>query len=845
MTDGVFTCNHCTLNFDSTCALGRHIQALNVRRASTGVTPTSRSNLSSTEQYSNDQRTLSEEALADMHTPVNVSDETFTLYSKLGDTSEPVFDDITTVHPSHNELHARTRQLLQFCCGLHYNTGDIAKLYRLTTGNSSECACADSVRSQFPTGSSFASYVERSRKLVVNSQGCRRALIRTSPQERSFLGLKSVGSFMDCSFCLMPSLEFTSDSSYDDSIEPQEICEISAENDVYLVQTGSSSARARNVINTISRQLIAVRTMLTSAHGFNEECTSFNSSDAHLSKRYLKRVSATLILPSLASFHGLATPPYHLYTCVRFDKLHVVDLGVERMLPDMAFTTFARASYNKGVISKSALMRVSNQRFSDLTRAFGLNLQPFRMNANEVHANMTGLLRRTITPFLWPVLLGLRPEVKPDEDDLLRAALLIDNFQRIWRGVNEPWAARNRTKDKIEHIQTMAFETGVMVSQSLSLRINTKLHRLMRHAADHLLRFGCSRRGDTDQNETMHKTTKACYQATNKKMNQLTDQVLTASRQQYFNDSPLSSTMQAQNSAGELLHSGVMSAQLNSTAHSAAISLAQLDDVVANVSTECAKASALAITEIDSYCKVWVELKQLTIQAEFPWLSTAEHNLRRSSIAKEKVAVIRRLRSVPCHPDNSSVVQEFGHERLAFALRRNSPDDVHFDCVPEGQIKRALPIVRDFHDLSLRFSIAQRAIELPDTADERRLARFFGGRVTAGVTIVAYHRITRHRQPSPDDRVQAHFSPRPARTAPLFAGSTARATRHVAVFERWKRLSTVPCSNASECTIRIKIRIKIACARAPWPSADTMFESAIVASTRTPVSARRRALCIP
>lgn len=170
-------------------------------------------------------------------------------------------------------------------------------------------------------------------------------------------------------------------------------------------------------------------------------------SETQLSKRYLKRLSANLIPPALTAFYGLGTKPYHLYSCVWFDKLHLIGLRVERLLPDMAFTRFARTSYNKGVISKSALVRICNQRFADLTRAYGINVKPFPLNTADVHANMTGLLRRTITPFIRPVPLGMQPEVKPDEDNLLRAALLVDKFQRMWRGINDPWETRFRTGD--------------------------------------------------------------------------------------------------------------------------------------------------------------------------------------------------------------------------------------------------------------------------------------------------------------------------------------------------------------------------------------------------------------
>lgn len=117
---------------------------------------------------------------------------------------------------------------------------------------------------------------------------------------------------MDCSFCLIPSLHFSSGTVFDDKVESHEICGLNHDNDVYLVQTGHGSSRTRNFFNTVSRHMIAVRTELYSAHGFNTNFSRFTKIETQLSKRYLKRVSANLILPALAAFYGLEKNPYHL-----------------------------------------------------------------------------------------------------------------------------------------------------------------------------------------------------------------------------------------------------------------------------------------------------------------------------------------------------------------------------------------------------------------------------------------------------------------------------------------------------------------------------------------------------
>lgn len=179
--------------------------------------------------------------------------------------------------------------------------------------------------------------------------------------------------------------------------------------------------------------------MLTTAHELNEKDQPFSKDETQQSKRHLKRVSATLVPPTMAAFHGCCKRPFQLYTAVSFDMLHVIDLGTERMLPDLAFCRFSLPTYNKRVMSKEELVHVLNQRFSDINSSFGIRVRPFRTHAGEVHASMTGIIRRTITQFLWTALICLELMRKPDEDSLLRAALIFNMFQIKWYGVIETW----------------------------------------------------------------------------------------------------------------------------------------------------------------------------------------------------------------------------------------------------------------------------------------------------------------------------------------------------------------------------------------------------------------------
>lgn len=54
----------------------------------------------------------------------------------------------------------------------------------------------------------------------------------------------------------------------------------------------------------------------------------------------------------------------------------------------------------------------------------------------------------------------------------------------------------------------------------------TKLHRLMRHVFNHIVAFGCVRRGSSEENEQLHKQYKQLYYTTNKHTETLAPQLL-------------------------------------------------------------------------------------------------------------------------------------------------------------------------------------------------------------------------------------------------------------------------------------------------------------------------------
>lgn len=108
----------------------------------------------------------------------------------------------------------------------------------------------------------------------------------------------------------------------------------------------------------------------------------------------------------------------------------------------------------------------------------------------------------------------------------MQAALLLDRVQRVLRGINEDTTLAIRSIDRIGAIQKLCFEAGAKLSKALSVSVNTKIHRTMRHVKDHIITYGCIRRGETDNNETLHRNTKASYPATNHKLRTIGEQLV-------------------------------------------------------------------------------------------------------------------------------------------------------------------------------------------------------------------------------------------------------------------------------------------------------------------------------
>lgn len=257
-------------------------------------------------------------------------------------------------------------------------------------------------------------------------------------QERVFYALKSSNSYSDCTHCLMKTRSNRNSNNIDDVI---------VNDPIHIQQTCGPPGQERNVECTVSCQLDIAKYRC-----FNDEISNYSEKRSYLSSQ-----SAIEFPPALAAIYGLGTQPYRLYKTIGLDRLHAFDLGVVRYLPDNCFRLFRSVSYNKGAYSKAELVRCANQRIGEIPFVSRLNIFPFKTNENQIHAQMTGKLRREILPFLWIPLLGLRPETTPDNDGLLQTALELNKTQILLRGINLEFANSEMTEEKSDIFNPNAY----------------------------------------------------------------------------------------------------------------------------------------------------------------------------------------------------------------------------------------------------------------------------------------------------------------------------------------------------------------------------------------------------
>lgn len=89
---------------------------------------------------------------------------------------------------------------------------------------------------------------------------------------------------------------------------------------------------------------------------------------------------------------------------------------------------------------------------------------------------------------------SLRPNCKPDDDKLLQATLLLNNFQLKWRGISQDNSVGKISDYDIANLDQISLSSGYANAEVFSIRISTELHRLMYHCGDQIRLDSCNRR---------------------------------------------------------------------------------------------------------------------------------------------------------------------------------------------------------------------------------------------------------------------------------------------------------------------------------------------------------------
>eukprot|EP00171_Calliarthron_tuberculosum_P006956 IDg6956t1 len=187
------------------------------------------------------------------------------------------------------------------------------------------------------------------------------------------------------------------------------------------------------------------------------------------------------------------------------------------------------------------------------------------MKSSDIHAGIMGSLRRAITLFLWPAVLGLQP-------------------------------------------------ICVAVAEAMQLNITTKLHRLMYHTGDHLRSFRCTRRGDSDEKETLHRSTKARYDATNRRLHQIASKLIAV---RSIADATASFLNLFDINADALVTATLITYE--QLLPNLTMFLSSLSDVLSNVSNDYANPAALAITRTGTLRPRWKLANQVRFFLTFEW----------------------------------------------------------------------------------------------------------------------------------------------------------------------------------------------------------------------------------
>ena len=619
------------------------------------------------------------------------------------------------------------------------------------------------------------------------------AIVTDQVQERPSCGLKGHDSFFDCTHCLIPTRRKTSPipehrtdgkrqrpdsaSSGNSFLSGYRNCDeetsIHVRNDCgddhsfRDIQLSARQRPRRNVMWTIRRQVAVAQYRIGNR--------TSRGSGLYIKKyrRDLDAVSALDFPPSLSAFAAAGSYPYLFYDSVAYDKLHVNEHGIFRQITDEIHKVFEFHSQYNGM-TKGAVVGIANQRIADIPRAAQMRrFAAFLKSKGEKLSGVTGKMRRELLCFLSFSVMGIPHDVPPDEDVFVTLLIDMDLLQRRLLGVNESPDTGRRTLADIQNIARLGFKIAHDLVLLLDCQVNTKIHRLMHHLFDHLVNFGCFRKGATDDNETMHKTTKKGYSCTNKKLVGIAPQLLSArvSLEVQENKNDLNSPFSVAQTKLLLTRNPLACLQTEFDLHDlredfetvqeelvagTPISIMMARKVQGGLSPSATEAVINKIEHPSTNQKVWNQKKSVRFAARFEWDDTLRvwqnayagnvvFNVvdRRDAISYEKdgrrhlgiiqaifshhrfprsrVLLLRKLIHAEPEYGNRRIV-EAGNKRFKYAMEGG---DVQLDCISAKHMIRCHVLVPDPWASSRRYGRKRRWTDIPDTIAARHSAAFF------------------------------------------------------------------------------------------------------------------------
>ena len=613
-------------------------------------------------------------------------------------------------------------------------------------------------------------------------------LVSDQPQERLFLCLKGSGGFHDCSHCLMPSREkliskrastaSVKHSNVESDIHSRTINDIrdtqrrqqEAKDRVISEQISTRCAEERDVVKTLKAQLLVAKHVASEI--FIRALAEDKKNAVASARSFLEKYGGLELPPALAAFEGLDSFPYRLYDTVTFDKLHAFDLGLLRELADKACVTLTN---REGVLLSAAkLSGIANRRLLDIPRAAHLPQVPvFLENPKQLQPAVSGRVRRQHGCFLWVVLMGLDMSMCPDEDPLVQAALAASYVQSELLSVNKPPLCENFTSSQIKQLQKDCFELGKLVQRAVGGSVNTKLHRVMRHVGRQIENYGNMRIGFSDKNETLHKSTKAAFKATNKRRRSVTPQLLQARlkvEQDELGAPSLESTRilltRAFNNSSANTVSNVGAPSLPGRTAATSDCNKHIADVQSIIDEGHSPMSSVQLIlkklHPTTLMPIWRRKLSVRIHPIYTWLETERCKHTSDIFASEEkdgrgrfdfvqykdrevirigqleailnnleeinitLVVVKRLMKIPPEPGNCNVVKKYKFNRYSFAQRRTKcGSDCQLDVVPLESVLRPAIVVLDPYDSTKRHCVDYRAQHFPKTREERLRSRFF------------------------------------------------------------------------------------------------------------------------